>query len=292
MASRSRSDIIEVGSPRKEAPIRYAIPANIVMSIDAALAVKDTALYVINDVLAVEGQLGDISLTINRQGSDRTMQVRIRATWVPQDLSRQAPRGDLLNDPQFIGLVESGVIKIIDQAAARKIAATQQAKDEWARATLDRAAQAASDSIDIQDEETQAPVPVIMAIPMGGEDTNQPTATAIPVKTADQSMTSVAISNFHNGMINAEALCAIISTYGSNGLLTAKEAVALQSTSLPANVHRALDEVVKSKITAKPDHVATSQMSTPGGKKPPAAVKKPLVMPGFSKPSLLGNGRK
>lgn len=274
----TRADIIEVGAPRKAAPVRYSIPAHITLSIDDAKAIKESSLYVINDVMAVEGQLGDISLTINRQGSDRVIQVRIRGTWVPQDLNRQAPRNDLLDDPQFIGLVEAKVLKIIDTASARKIAGTPQALEEWARVTLDRAAQAAADSIDIPDEAAKPLAPVVMSIPMGDDTANMTTALGgsayATSATANQSMTMAAINNHRNGSIDIDQLCGIIKSYGETGVLTAKEAEDLQSTSLPGKVHRALEEVVRAKSAPKAPAKASDSPLMGGSKLASQAAKK------------------
>ena len=263
----------------KKPRVHYRTSANESLTIDQALEDKSSKLFVINNVLAVNKMRGSVVLAVQRRGTDRTSTVSIVETWLPQDLSRRAPKADLLEDPQFRSLVESGALYIISAERAAQILATAQAADEIAYLNRDKAAEAAADAV--TDIEVNAPADGMPSNDAGQEEISvvdlpypngpgsadltagKPVSASQRASKAPRTMTEDLLERFAGGQIDVEVVASTIVNYGASGILTAEEVVRLQDRLLPARLHRALEQVLaaKSKGNGKP--------TTPAAKRQP-----------------------
>lgn len=89
------------------------------LTLSEALKSDSPNLYVVNQAHKVaNGNHGNI--TMNVHSNSRTVGVSIPHTWIPVDLTTQAPRADILAEPNFRRIVQRGAVVIVETTSAEK----------------------------------------------------------------------------------------------------------------------------------------------------------------------------
>lgn len=86
------------------------------------------SLYVIN---ATTPERGSIIFTCPTEKKD--VVVKIEATWVPQDITTQVRRDQVMDSPDFRRLVNAGHIHMLTEKDAQRILETSDGKEEFSR---------------------------------------------------------------------------------------------------------------------------------------------------------------
>lgn len=92
---------------------------------------QHTAIWAVNTAPdSILEQTGEILLTIQKLNGSGNDPLRIPQTWLPQDLTAQVPRKQLLSSAEFRRAVQSQLIGLITEDNARKLLSQDGAKEE------------------------------------------------------------------------------------------------------------------------------------------------------------------
>lgn len=127
-------------------------------------------IYVLNNTEASIGQGGDVFVTVNQNGQNRSLQVPL--TWLPVEVTRMIPRKYIVDSSYFLEALGKGLLIAISAEDAQKILSQPAAAREQARLrSAEEAVKAAmsakgisrnvrvtnSDNQDADDQPTQKP---------------------------------------------------------------------------------------------------------------------------------------
>lgn len=79
------------------------------------------------------GQAGEIHVGIPKQNGTKIDPLFIPKTWLPQELTLQIPRAQLIDSSEFRQTINKGLITLIDAASAKAILAQEGAEEEQRR---------------------------------------------------------------------------------------------------------------------------------------------------------------
>lgn len=92
-----------------------------------------TSIYVLNHVdINNRRPSGQVLLTVARENGHTSI-ITIPETWIPIDISAQAPINMILESTDFTRLVHSKILRVISEEAAEQILKMKEAQEEAAR---------------------------------------------------------------------------------------------------------------------------------------------------------------
>lgn len=90
-----------------------------VVTIDTLHEKEKGPIWVINNSAATNPPGADLFITVAAAKGNTVTIVKVPRTWLPVNLNEQAPRQDILDSPQFLRAVSSGILRLISAEEAQ-----------------------------------------------------------------------------------------------------------------------------------------------------------------------------